>query len=295
MITPRVLEAWESSISADVARVLEDLAPQRVVYARPAWDRLLFQSFSRLFFGIAPDSEEFQKLESEYGVIRLAGDRRISIPWLPSERRSERALRETTRLLRTQTAPDCVIAELRANPEFRDSEQAYRMLVLMLSLAGSDIAGLVQWLVKTVCDFPDRVQESDPRWIVLETLRRHQVEHLYRRVLDDIEWEGFRIPKGWLLRICLADAHRDESVFKNAADFEPQRFAPGAPSQSEFLPFGAFRRSCIGENITHIFAREFLVTLLRDWDVKQIGESHEDYHAWHWTPGSDFRIRVQPK
>jgi len=121
------------------------------------------------------------------------------------------------------------------------------------------------------------------------------VEHLYRRVLEDIDWEGFRLPKGWLLRICLAETHRDPAVFPDPAHFAPDRFLPDPPAQSEFLPFGAFRRSCLGDGVTYAFVRQFLGTLVSHWDCYQIGEAHEDYHSWHWTPGSDFHIRLEPR
>ena len=311
LITPRVLAAWEPSIGVDVSEALSALerSPDGV-YAKPMWDRVLMRSFSRVFFGITPGSDAFRQLEAAFETVALIANRRISVPWLPSERRIERVLADLCHLLRQQTAPECFLAELRRQPEFADSEQALRLLVFMMYLGASDMAGLLQWTMKVACDFPDEVarvrvavEQSAPgaslgslcRRFTLETLRRHQVEHLYRRVLEDIEWEGFHIPKGWLLRVCLAEAHRDPAVFSNPAGFEPDRLAPDPPSQSQFLPFGAFRRSCLGEGVTHTFLGQFLRTMVRDWNCRQVGESHEDYRAWHWTPGSDFRFSLEPR
>ena len=311
LITPRVIGAWEPSISADVSDALSGLnRTAGPVYAKPAWDRLLMRSFSRLFFGIAPDSDGFRQLQAALGTIALVANRRISVPWLPSERRAERVLADLCQLLREQTAPDCFLAELRRQPEFAHSEQALRLLVFMMYLGASDMAGLLQWTMKVACDFPDEVfrvrsavegsasKESLAslcRRFTLETLRRHQVEHLYRQVLEDIEWEGFHIPKGWMLRICLAEAHRDPAVFSNAGRFEPDRFVTDPPNQNRFLPFGASRRSCLGDGVAHAFVGQFLRTLANGWNCRQIGESHEDYRAWHWTPGSDFRFTLEAR
>ena len=311
LITPQVLATWEATISADISVALAKLAAfPGGVHAKPVWEQLILRSFSRLFFGISPETEAFQQLEAALQTLALVSNRRISVPWLPSERKTERVLEQLCALLRHQSAPGCLLAELRAHPEFTDSEQVLRLLAFTLYLGASDMAGLLQWALKNICDYPGEVRRLRSEWeqgldqtgstsfsrrFTLETIRRNQVEHLYRRVLADIEWEGVRIPKGWLLRICLAEAHRDAAVFPNPSHFTPDRFLNDPPTQSEFLPFGAFRRSCLGDGVTHAFLRQFLGTLVRDWDCRQIGESHEDYHAWHWTPGSDFRVILTPR
>jgi cytochrome P450 len=260
-----------------------------------------------LFFGIVPGTDSFRELEAGYSILARISNRRISVPWLPSERAAEQTFDALTALLRRHLAPDCFLAELRRQADFADSEQVLRMLLLMVQLSGQDMVGLVQWLVKTICDAPTVTQQlrdeldgdhspvsphSMLHRFTLETLRRHQVEHLYRRVLVEIELEGYRIPKGWLLRICLADAHRNGAVFDDPDGFRPERFLGRGPSQSEFLPFGAFRRTCLGDGVTFAFARQFLTIAVRDWQWQQVGLSHEDYHGWHWTPGSDFRVSV---
>ena len=308
IMTPQVVSAWERSIPADVEDALEELTVGPHAYARPVWDRLLLRSFSRLFFGIGPDTDAFKTLQNGYAIIARVSSRRIAVPWLPSERTAERTFAELTALLRTELPHDCLLAELRRQAEFSDSEQVLRMLLLMVQLSGQDMAGLVQWLVKTICDDPVVTEQlrdelgrelspTSPASLLhrftLETLRRHQVEHLYRRALVDIEWEGYRIPKGWLLRICLADAHRAADVFEDPDSFRPDRFLGEGPLQSEFLPFGAFRRTCLGDGVTFAFTRQFLTVAVRDWEWQQIGLSHEDYHGWHWTPGSDFRVSVR--
>jgi cytochrome P450 len=307
IMTPQIVSAWERSIAGDVQDAVEGLTAQPNAFAKPIWDRLLVRSFSRLFFGIVPGTDSFKELDAGYSVIARVSRRAITVPWLPSERTAEQTFRELTALLRRHPAADCMLAELRRQAEFADSEQVLRMLLLMVHLSGQDMAGLLQWLVKTICEVPVAAQQlrdeldregapPSPASLLhrftLETLRRHQVEHLYRRVLVDFEFEGYRFPKGWLLRICLADAHRDGAVFADPDDFRPERFLGKGPSQSEFLPFGAFRRSCLGDGVAFAFARQFLAVAVRDFEWQQVGLSHEDYSGWHWTPGSDFRVSV---
>jgi cytochrome P450 len=39
--------------------------------------------------------------------------------------------------------------------------------------------------------------------VVKETLRLAQSEYLYRRLLEDVEFDGMTLPKGWLVRLFL--------------------------------------------------------------------------------------------
>ena len=310
LITPPVLAAWEPTIARDLRPILADLQTHpEGAYAKPGWDIFLLRSFARLFFGIHPESAGFAQLAQGFQVIKLVSDRRISVPWLPSERRTRQTLDELSGLLMRQTAPDCLLAELRRQPDFSPDPQSLRLLLFVVYLSSSDVAGLLQWLLKMLCDHPEAglqlraevdagITQMEPdsfaRRFTLETLRLNQVEHLYRRVLEDFEWDGYRIPKGWLLRVCLSDAHRDPAVFNHAADFRPDRFLD-PPPQSEYLPFGAYQRSCPGDKISHVISRVFLSTLTSECDWRQVGECEVSYAAWHWIPGYQFRVLLTPR
>ena len=91
LITPPVLAAWEPTIARDLRPILADLQTHpEGAYAKPGWDIFLLRSFARLFFGIHPESAGFAQLAQGFQVIKLVSDRRISVPWLPSERRTQR-------------------------------------------------------------------------------------------------------------------------------------------------------------------------------------------------------------
>jgi cytochrome P450 len=313
LITPEVLSVWEGSIAGDVRTALTRVAgnPQGGVYTKPVWDELLLISFARLFFGISSGTEEFRKLEAGYRVLSRVSYRRIAVPWLPSERLVETTLQDMCKTIQQHSTSDSLLAEIRnQHPQYAKDPQLLRLLIFTLHFAASDMAGLLQWFAKTLCDLPEAglrlrseldagIAQTHPNSLadrmMFETLRRCQVEHLYRRVLEDIEWEGYRIPKGWLVRICLAEAHRDPAVFTDPDKFIVERFDQAPPTQKQFLPFGAFKRSCLGESVARIFCRHFLCTWAQGWNGHQIGESHEDYAAWHWTPGSDFRLVLRPR
>ncbi|MBK6805586.1 MAG: cytochrome P450 [Betaproteobacteria bacterium] len=84
----------------------------------------------------------------------------------------------------------------------------------------------------------------------METLRLEQSEFLYRRVAKPFEVDGYTVPAGWILRLCVNEAHRDPAVFE-----DPDRFDPGlrdrAWSRNEYSPFGGHTHGCMGAHLAH--------------------------------------------
>lgn len=83
----------------------------------------------------------------------------------------------------------------------------------------------------------------------------------FRRALEDIEFEGYHIPKGWQVFWNANVTHMDASIFHEPAKFDPSRFenqsATAAPPCS-FVAFGGGPRICPGIEFSRI---ETLVTM----------------------------------
>ncbi|CAH1448304.1 unnamed protein product [Lactuca virosa] len=70
----------------------------------------------------------------------------------------------------------------------------------------------------------------------------------FRRAMQDIEYGGFIIPKGWQVLLSSSMTHMDNDIFQNPTLFDPTRFekhSPQPPSFS-FVAFGAGPRMCPG-------------------------------------------------
>ena len=138
---------------------------------------------------------------------------------------------------------------------------------------------------------------------MLETLRLAQSEYLYRKIEEEIEFEGHRLPRGWLLRIGVWESHRDPAVFADPERFDPDRFAERPFSQSEYSPFGWGRHHCVGVGLTTMICRAVFEELAAgfDWDVEWDGRATRRRVQWrpwrhwhHWHPSSSLRVTLRP-
>jgi len=326
-ITPAALGALEPFAVDRVRPALRALAGESAknpagAFAPTHWDRLLLTLFLRLFFGIDerdPDDAEVRRL---FPIVNASGRRTISLPWLPADRRIRstlarfceillaRCARWRARMERGEAIPDCLLAEIHcANPAFAQDPEVTGLLIYMLDASARDLAGLLQWIIKMLCDHPEvaaglrdeiaqgidqRDKSSLAHRIIWETLRLEQSEHIYRRVLEDIEVGDFRIPRGWLLRVCVRESHRLPEAFPNPETFAPARFLERPFSHYEFAPLGVFQHACLGDGVTSTVSRILLTEIVRGYEVEQIGTAHRDFRGWHWTPGSDFRVALRP-
>ncbi|KAI3680545.1 hypothetical protein L6452_35318 [Arctium lappa] len=70
----------------------------------------------------------------------------------------------------------------------------------------------------------------------------------FRRTVQDIEYGGYIIPKGWQVTQCASMTHMDNNIFQNSTMFNPTRFEKNAssPPPYSFVPFGAGPRMCPG-------------------------------------------------
>jgi cytochrome P450 len=128
--------------------------------------------------------------------------------------------------------------------------------------------------------------------IVLETLRLEQSEYLMRRTLHDIHFNGFLIPKGWLVRIGIRESHRDPGIFADANDFNPDRFASSSYGSKQYSPFGIGQKSCLGKGLTLWIGQVFTLELARDFHWRVLQDGPRELGVFHWRPSPKLRIQI---
>lgn len=129
--------------------------------------------------------------------------------------------------------------------------------------------------------------------IVRETLRLSQSEYIIRQATAPLSLDGFTIPRGWLVRVCIRDIHRRPESFAEPTQFRPDRVLD-PPGPNLYAPFGASRISCLGEGVTLLFGRLLALELARGYDIVLAQDAPPELGAFHWQPGQAFRVRLVP-
>jgi cytochrome P450 len=72
---------------------------------------------------------------------------------------------------------------------------------------------------------------------VYETIHRYESRYVYRSASRDVLLGPYRVPKGWLVRLCLGEA---------------------GERSDRFCPFGAGKHACLGADVAVEIAKSFV-------------------------------------
>lgn len=322
VLSRALVEHWRTALETAAARGLQRLAeasaaagPQGIPPA-PHVERLVREAWLRVFLGLEAGSDAAVRLGDLFDVIDIRNLERAS----PAEIRAALGNIEAWMGLARPEADgsgdspearrSCVLGEiLDRKPDALRDATIVRNLIYMVSTSAGDVSGLLGWLLKLLSDHPvwaDRLRRdaADP-WdpqaiqgpslaarIVSETLRLQQSEFVMREIVRPFGHRGFRFPRGWLLRVCVQESHRNPEVHDRPAEFDPDRFLGTPPARDRYAPFGLDRHACVGEHLTRVMAEAFADTLAAfDWEVTSDGPV--EMNDWrHWAPSPRFRIRL---
>ena len=294
-----------------VAR-MADAAANSGTAPRAHVQRAAFAAWMKLFYGVESDTPDFARLKAAYRVIDIRN------PTGASDDAITRAGAEIVSIARAAAArdagldvPPSFVAALARQSGALDEDTVLHNLAYMCHTTWGDISGLLTWVFRMLVDNPewaDRLRDTQRTGapgeaaalagrIVQETLRLEQSEHLYRVAMRDIaDEDGTVVPKGWLIRVCVRESHRDPSVFDAAETFNPDRFERRTFTRREYSPFGAGgRTACIGEGLTRMVAAVFAEEVVRGWRWRTANDGPPEYGPWrHWRPSSNWRVTAMP-
>ncbi|XP_019445120.1 PREDICTED: abscisic acid 8'-hydroxylase 3-like isoform X2 [Lupinus angustifolius] len=165
-------------------------------------------------------------------------------------------------------------------------EQIADNVIGVIFAARDTTASVLTWIVKYLCENPSVLQavteeqesilkskkeneEKGLNWedakkmqitsrVIQETLRVASIlSFTFREAVEDVEYQGHLIPKGWKVLPLFRNIHHSPDNFKEPEKFDPSRFE-AAPKPNTFMPFGSGIHACPGNELAKL---EMLVLL----------------------------------
>ncbi len=269
------LRGYRDMITELTRAELDRWPENRAFGAHDRMRALTLEIILRVVFGVAegPRLDELRRLIKhlvELGLIHLIGWQTPRLqryrPWRTYAERQARVdellyaeISERRRATDLDQRTD-VLSRLITVPgdgdELTDVELRDQLVTLLL--AGHETtATALAWALHELSRDPaqaafttraaDDGDEKALEAVIKEAMRlRPVVGEVVRRLTEDVEIGGYRIPAGFDVMPSIIVVHGEDEHHPDAKVFRPQRFLEGSPPTGSWLPFGGGARRCLG-------------------------------------------------
>ncbi|KAL6273725.1 hypothetical protein ACE6H2_024417 [Prunus campanulata] len=113
---------------------------------------------------------------------------------------------------------------------------------------------------------------------IKESLRMASIiSFTFREAVEDVEYKGYLIPKGWKVLPLFRNIHHNPDFFVDPHKFNPSRFELGI-NPNTFMPFGNGLHTCPGNEVAKLQMLIFIHHLVNKfrWQVVGSGGVHYD-------------------
>lgn len=121
-----------------------------------------------------------------------------------------------------------------------------------------------------------------------------------RKLSEDIDFDGFRIPKNTTIHLNLLGLHRNTKTFPNPEKFDPERFLPDNSFKRHpyaYVPFSAGPRNCIGQKFAMLEEKTIVSNIIRHFKISSI-DPRDMFHVkveFTLRPAQEVRMRFSPR
>ncbi|KAF8412904.1 hypothetical protein HHK36_000876 [Tetracentron sinense] len=131
--------------------------------------------------------------------------------------------------------------------------------------------------------------------VIQETLRVASIlSFTFREAVEDVEYEGYLIPKGWKVLPLFRNIHHSPDIFPDPEKFNPSRFEV-APKPNTFMPFGSGIHSCPGNELAKLEILVLLHHLTTKYRWSMIGSQNGIQYSPFALPQNGLPIRLSLK
>lgn len=131
--------------------------------------------------------------------------------------------------------------------------------------------------------------------VIQETLRVASIlSFTFREAVEDVEFEGYLIPKGWKVLPLFRNIHHSADNFSDPEKFDPSRFQV-APKPNTFMPFGSGIHSCPGNELAKLEILVLIHHLTTKYRWSIVGPQNGIQYAPFALPQNGLPIKLSLK
>ncbi|CAN6696000.1 unnamed protein product [Malus baccata var. baccata] len=131
--------------------------------------------------------------------------------------------------------------------------------------------------------------------VIQETLRTASIlSFTFREAVEDVEFEGYVIPKGWKVLPLFRSIHHCDDFFPQPEKFDPSRFEV-PPRPNTFMPFGNGVHSCPGSELAKLEMLILLHHLTTAYRWQVTGDEDGIQYGPFPVPKQGLPIKVVPR
>ncbi|XP_073306141.1 abscisic acid 8'-hydroxylase CYP707A2-like isoform X1 [Primulina huaijiensis] len=224
--------------------------------------------------------------------------------------------------LRRQTKNDHIdlLGSFMGEAECLTDEQIADNIIGVIFAARDTTASVLTWILKFLVENPSVLQavseeqeaimkykeEKELTWadtkkmpittrVIQETLRVASVlSFTFREAVEDVEFNGYLIPKGWKVLPLFRNIHHSPDNFQEPEKFDPSRFEQVAPKPNSFIPFGSGAHSCPGNELAKLEILVLLHHLTTKYRWSTMGQQDGIQYGPFALPRDGLPIKLQP-
>lgn len=295
--TERVISTWQDGQTVDMlveGRKIALLIIMQTLFNKDAWNDLpkIWKPILKTIAYISPAAWILWRKMPRFGYgksLKALDDYLYSI--IDERRKGERRIQDFLQHLIDAGLSDDIIRD--------------QMLTMLI--AGHDTStALFAWTFALLGQHPEihekvirEIDHAEGKYqlldnVIKESLRLYPPIHIgNRRVAEEIEFAEGKIPAGERMFYSVYLTHRDPTIWENADQFCPERFAHGrkTPPMS-YIPFGGGPRACIGAAFGQAEARIVLAHLLKKFRFEFTGHPIHAHMGATLEPRPGVRMKV---
>ncbi|CAA2953867.1 abscisic acid 8'-hydroxylase 4-like [Olea europaea var. sylvestris] len=214
--------------------------------------------------------------------------------------------RKETKLVEDQDLLSCLLSSKDEKGVILNEDQIADNIIGVLFAAQDTTASAMTWILKYLYDNPKLLEavkaeqkaiyqsngngKNNLTWnqtrnmpitykVILESLRISSIiSFTFREAVNDVEYKGYLIPKGWKVMPLFRNIHHNPEFFPDPQKFDSSRFE-AAPKPNTYMPFGSGVHACPGNEfaklemliMVHHLASQFRYEVVRPENGTQYG------------------------